>query len=551
MAFDPTSNNRQYRFYFKIELNSVTLYLSNEHFTLSDGTAVDGRIINAAPLVRRAGPIQDPRLELPRLSIDVDNGEEPDGTRFQDYFDLYSWATRAVTLYIGYGATAGDYTAIFTGVTQFPAGVEWDDELCTIRMVDNRAADARTLPAGTYTTTVYANMEALYLNTPIPIVYGDWQTTAANGERVPCVQIDSTAGTGGKFKIATHALKSIEKVWLNNADITANCTLDAANGEFTITTGTYTSGTDTVEANVQGATDDGTTSGTLLQTAPDVFDDLLQTYLGVPAANIDSTALTAWANELTANDYVRRVINTETSSDTLIAELLTDAFADLDLEDGKYAPRYRVVSVGGGLTTYRAEDITTDGAGRKAFEVQQDPEYIFVNELIAVYNRRATTGSYAGRYTTEDSGSITDVGLRQRRQLNLSWLYLQTGAEARAEKELYTFGAIPEVISVSLTPAASELTPTDQLRIAYNKYPETATGGAPFQVRDISLDPNTLAVSLTAWSMVRLLRRQWTGPSANNWATATATEQEEQGFWTNDDGEADPGDSASVGSIWQ
>lgn len=540
MAFDPTSGDREYRFYFKIELTGRTLYLSNEYFTLSDGTAINGIVVSLSPLLRRAGSILDPRLELPRLTLDLDNGYQADGSRFQDYLDLYTWANRPATLYIGQGTTAANFVAVFAGITQFPGGVEYDDETCTVRLADARGSDGRTLPAGSYTKTLYANMEDLYVNTPIPLVYGDWRTTAANGETVPCVQIDSTAGTGGTFKIAAHALKEIEVVYLNGADITANCTLDAANGQFTITTGTYTSGTDTVTANVQGATDDGTTGGTLLQTAPAVLNDLLQTHLSVSAANIDSTALTAWAGELTAPDYVRRVINSETISDTLIAELLSDGFADLALIDGKYTPKYRVVAVGAALATYRAEDILTNTNAVKIFEVSLDPEYIYANAVLATYNRKPTTGGYVGRYTAEDAGAVADVGSRVRRSLTFNWLYVQAGAEGRADKELYTFGIVPEVVEVELGPTASQLTPTDQFRLVYSKYAETAVGGQPFQARDISLDPNTLAVRVTAWSMIRLVPHLWTAAGADNWEAADATEKANQGFWTSDDGEAGP-----------
>lgn len=588
MAFDPTGSNREYRYYFKIELTGLTLYYSDEYFVLSDGTAVDGRITNVSPLTRRAGPILDPRVEPPRMQLDLDNGETTAGeTRIQDLFDLYTWALRPVTLYIGQGTTAGNFEAVFTGVVQFPAGITYNDEMATVRVVDARAADARTLPAGTYTKTLYANMEDLYVNTPIPLVYGDWLSSVAGGETVPCVQIDSTAGTGGKFKIASHALKQIEKVWLNGVDITGNCTLDAANGEFTISsTSTYTSGVDTVEANVQGATDDGTTGGALLQSAPDVLQDLLETHLGVATANIDTTAFAAWEAELTANDYVRRVLNSELSSDTYIAELLSDGFADLTIEGGKYTPQYRVVAVGASLPSYRSEDILTQGDNVKSFEVSLDPEHLYVNDLVAQYRLKATTGGYAARYAAEDSGQIVDLGGRVRRSLTMNWLYLQTGAEARADKELYTFGQTPEVIEVELSPVASQFAPADQFRLVYSKYPETAVGGTPFQVRDVSLDPNTLAVRLTAWSMVRLTPHQWTGPSANNWEDATAAEKLTQGFWTSEEGqagpqyywtestapiytaasayeqanqgfwtdaagEADPGDPSSAGTVWQ
>ena len=485
------------------------------------------------------------------------------------------------------GSTATDFDEVFTGTVLHPAGTSFDDTAATVSIVDARATDAKVLPAAVYTTAIYANMEASQVNAPIPIVFGDWQTTAANGETVPCVQIDSTAGTGGKFKIAGHTLKSIEAVYLNGSDITGNCTLDPANGEFTISsTSTYTSGTDIVTANVQGATDDGTTSGTLLQTAPDVLEDILKTHLSVSAGNIDSSAFTAWGAQLSSNDYVRRVINIEAESDILIADLLSDGFADLTIEAGKYTPKYRVASIGASLVSYREADLLNDADRVKRFLVEHDPQQIYTNEVVANYNYAPTGAAYAGRYSTNDTGAIADIGSTVRRSLGLSWLYLQTGAEARADKELYTFSQTPEVIELDLGPAASTLAPADQFRLVYSKYPETPVGGTPFQVRDISLNPIDLSVRLTAWSMVQLTPQVWTAGGANDWENATAAEKEEQGFWTSDDGEAgpqyywadtsapaytaasayeqanqaywtdgageaDPGDSGSAGSVWK
>lgn len=587
MAFDPTSSNREYRFYLKIELTGLTLYVSNDGFYLSDGTVIDGLVTGISPLSRSAGDILDPRLTLPRLNVQLDNRPNPNGIRLQDYFDLYTWANRTVTLYIGQGTTTTDFDAVFIGKVLHPAGTSFDDRAASVSIVDARASDAKVLPASVYTVATYANMEASKVNAPIPLVYGDWRTTAANGETVPCVQIDSTAGTGGKFKIANHALKQIEAVYLNGSDITGNCTLDAANGEFTISsTSTYTSGTDTVTANVQGATDDGTTGGTLLQTAPDVLEDILSTHLSVAAGNIDSTAFTAWAGELNANDYVRRVIDAEVESDVLIAELLSDGFADITIEGGKYTPKYRVVSVGASLPSYREADLLNDTDRVKRFLVEHDPQQIYTNEVVARYNYNPISAAYVARYSTSDTGAIADLGATSRRSMAMSWLYIQAGAEARAEKELYTFGQTPEVVEIDLNPAASTLAPTDQFRLVYSKYPETPVGGTPFQVRDISLNPVDLSVRLTAWSMVQLTPQLWTAGGANDWENASTTEKEEQGFWTSDDGEAgpqyywadatapiytaasayeqanqgfwtdaageaDPGDSGSAGSVWK
>jgi len=542
MAFDSSQTQASWHILMEVALDGGTVYYAETDLAMSNGVAYEGRISSIPALLLSTGQILDPRLVSPSLTVTLRDADHS----VRDSTDSEEWGNRTVTIKAGQGTTIGDYETVFTGVVRFPGGISWDATSLRVSVDDLRSKDAKALPANRLDPATYANMEAKSQYKAIPLVYGDFRTTAGGGETVPCYCIDTTAGTGGKFKIADHALKEIEAVYLNGSAITGNCTMDAANGEFTISsTSTYTPATDNVTANVQGATSDGTTSGTLLQSLPDILDDLLQTHLGVAAGNIDSAAFTAWEAELGTDDYGRRWIGTETSSDDLIRDILVEGFADITIEDGQYQPSYRIVDPTSGATTFTSANIRERGDATKDFTVQRDPERIFCNEVVADYRYDPSGSDFTATYTTSDSGSIADLGTTKRRRLQMRWLYVSAGAEARASRELYLFSTEPEIANMRLDPEALTFGPTDQFLLEHDKY-----DGTTFQMRTVSLDLLRKEVTAACWNVLRLSPGRWTDSSAPSWGSATVAQRAEQGFWTDDSGEASPGDSTSVGSVW-
>ena len=542
MAFTGTSSTDNWHVLVEVALDGGTVKYADDDLAMDDGSTYDGRVMSIPVLRLSGGALLDPRMVSPALSIGLEDADRV----VRNSTDAEEWGNRAVTIKIGQGTTIADYEIVFSGVVRFPGGVSWDATSLQFAVDDIRSKDAKTLPATRLDPATYANMDTLSYYKPIPLVYGDWQTTAGGGETIPAYQIDSTAGTGGKFKVAAHALKSIEVVYLNGADITSNCTLDAANGEFTISsTSTFTSGTDTVTVNCQGATDDGLTSGTLLQTLPAIMDDLLQTHMSVAAGNIDATALAAWAAELGTADYGRRWIGTEVSSDDLIRDLLVDGFADITIEAGKYKPVYRVVNVSAGSPVWGSANIRERSDSSKDFIVQRDPELIFANEVVADYRYAPTTGRFGVTYTKQDTASIANLGTTKRRRLTFNWLYVTLGGETRGNREAYLFSTEPEVPTIGLDPEALTKGPTDQFTLTHDKFDAT-----PMQIRTISLDLLKKRVTAVCWNMNRLTPGRWSSASAPAWSSASNTQRQEQGFWTDANGRADAADANSTRSIW-
>lgn len=546
MAYDPTSLT-QY-FGVDIELDGLTLHLSNQEIVLDDDTVYAAQLKSVSPLARSAGALQDPRVVLPSMTLTADNKEDPQtGVRFQDYLTDYEWANAQITVRVGSSLAAADWSSIFVGRAKFPGGISSDNLTCTVRVNDARAKDGRNLPASIFTLATYANMETKSIGLPIPLVYGDWYTTAGNGEQLPCYQIDSTVGTGGRFKISSRELKSIEAVYLNGASV--SFTADLNNGQFTLNVA-YVPATDVVTCNCRGATSDLTSAGTLLQSGPDVLYDLLLNELDVAAGNIDSTAFSTWEGNLAASDYVRRWIGGEIiHSDTLIAELLNECFADMRIEAAKYYPTYRVVAASTSVTLRDADLLSQGGnSAIKHFAVHESPEDIYCNEVLADYSYDPANDTYNERYLVEDAAAVVRVGQRVRRTMTFNWLYLAGGAEDRAGREVYVFSSNVRMVDLGVDASAVTYGPASQFRLVYDRFVEVNDLGNPFQVRDIEVDPMTRRVTLTAWDMLTLFSGTWTEDDTVTWLTATAEQRSTKGFWADASGYADTSGSPDAAS---
>jgi hypothetical protein len=292
----------------------------------------------------------------------------------------------------------------------------------------------------------------------------------------------------------------------------------------------YDETTDTVTANIQGATHNGTSGGTLLESLPDIVQDILETHLSVDSGDLDSAAFATWETNL-GTTKARRHIAAERSSNALITDALIEGFADLIILDGKYTPRYRIAGLTG-LDSYRDFDMTSRRDGVKNFSVARDPERITLNQVVANYRYDPVNLKYAGRFDQNADAAIALVGTTRRRRMRYEWLYVDADAEIRAERELFTFSAELEMLTVGIGPRALTKVPTDQFRLTYNKYTDSTGFGVPFMIRDIGIDFNQMRATIRAWNVLTLSPGRWTASTAPTWGSSTLTQREEHGFWT-------------------
>lgn len=548
MALNLDSSIQNWRVLVEIQLDGLTVRRAQDYLVQSDGTVWEKGLVSTSPLRMSAGRMLDPQIVTSSMAIELDNVDNV----ITDLMDDYEWGSRLVLVYVGQGTAAADYAEVWRGRVRISGGIEYDDVICRIDLMDVRGADAQVLPPNKLFPSDYPNIEDKSKYLPIPIIYGDWSSGVAGGERVPSYCVDTTAGVAGRFKLAAHELKQIEKVFLNSVDITTDCTMDLANAEFTITGAqVYAPLTDTVSANVQGATDDGTSSGTLLQTLPEIADDLLQTWLGVDAADIDATQFAVWAADLTTSDYGRRWIGSEISSNTLMSEIAVDGLIDWLINDGQYYPVPRLVSMGT-FDTYRSPDILSGADQVKMFRVSKDPEEIYLNQIKTRYAYDPVADTWT-QYTKDDDAAIAQIGARKRRRVDLNWLYLQAGAEARGQRELYFYSTELEMLQATFGPRALTKSPTDLFRMVYSKFTEQGGVGHPFQVRDITPHFTAMKAEVSAWNVANLVPARWTADTIPTWLLSSAAERRENGYWTDASGYADttsPPDDTSQRSRW-
>ena len=123
MAFDQTSSIQDWRQLVEIALTGKTLYYARDPVTFTDGTVYDGRLLSMSSMSLTAGQLLDPRVTMPSLTLSLDNSDNG----ISDLMETYEWSNKSVTVKIGQGTTAADYTTVFIGTILFPGGIQFDD----------------------------------------------------------------------------------------------------------------------------------------------------------------------------------------------------------------------------------------------------------------------------------------------------------------------------------------------------------------------------------------------------------------------------------------
>jgi hypothetical protein len=552
MAINLTGATDSWRTLVEIALTGKTVYLSNVGFVSDAGTVYEDKLLAVSPLRMFAGSLLSPQVVTANMTITINNAQDPvDSAQISDLLDTYEWANKAVTVKIGQGTdVASDYATVFSGVTKLSGGIVFDDEEMVVQIEDSREKDALPLPTTRFNTTDHPNVEPKSDGKIQPLVYGDFKSTATGAVKVPCHQIDSTVNTGGKFQFNSVASKELEAVYKNGAAATIANT-DLTNSTFELAE-SYTQGTDVVTCHMRGATDDGTSSGTLLENIALICKDILSTHLSIAGGNIDSSAFTTWQGKLSAADDARRVLDTEQSSNAVINSLLSDGFADMVLVAGKYTPLHRIITGLSSLDTFREGDIIGNAAGVKQFTVRRDPDGIYLNQVVADYRYDPIDKEYDKTYEGNNTAEQTAKGSTVRRRLSLSWIYEDNGAETRAQRELYSYGTEVEMVETTLGPRAMQKKATDLVSLVYGKFTEAAA--TPFFLRDVLLNFGNMTAKVTkAWNALQLTAGTWTATDASTWLLSTTAQRNVNGFWCDTSGYADSSgtpDEASKGYVW-
>jgi len=183
----------------------------------------------------------------------------------------YIWTNRRVLIKLGgEDLPYSEYCLYFVGrISDYYVS----DEEIIFSVKDIRVGTFAQLPINHYWKSTYPDMYDEDEGKAIPLFYGEKTNI------IPTC-IDSTAGGGGKWKIAdSRKIKSIDEVRWNGEVITptVDYTIDLNNAEFTLNMSFHPEEGDYLEVDAKGFVANG---DVLLKKGGEIAEDILKTYLG-------------------------------------------------------------------------------------------------------------------------------------------------------------------------------------------------------------------------------------------------------------------------------
>ena len=543
MSFSASGKSGEYHHLVEFVLDSTTLRYADEGLSIQSGRTTgayyQGRLSSGGTLSRSLGTFLEPKETVSTFEVVLDN---QDGA-IQNLIRTHTFANRKVRVFLGEGKVKANYSEMFTGHVAHPNGIRWDEDRARITVVDQRLKHRKSLPNGTYTALSYPNLEQKYVNTKIPIIYGDWGITTGGGMEVPAVCISMTA-TNKRFKLAGHGIKGIQRVRKNAVALTmgtqvVNVSLSTAT--FQLSGVTYSATDDVLACNLAGIK---TINGTLITRPADVFRHLMTAWVGLTATDLNVTAL----NDLNiANDLdgtkVRRVVNTSTSTETLVQELLAESNAEMRFVGGKYAPKYRGMTLDTNRTAFRDVDILLeDEDTEKAhFEAENDPDRYYANKITARYQFDPLNNRYNGFYARQVTLAVQDVSSVVERGVDYNWRYDDDEVSSQVNRDLIQYTSEPVNIRFLAGPRALLKNLADQIDITFNVF-----SNSPIQIRRLDTSLGEMTTRVSGFSLLNFRMGRWTSDAAPAWGTASDAEKEVQGFWSLDSGYVATGDASSL-----
>ncbi|MDP1570335.1 MAG: hypothetical protein Q8L86_10050 [Vicinamibacterales bacterium] len=358
---------------------------------------------------------------------------------------------------------------------------------------------------------------------------------------------------------AFQTLFAVHQAWAVNRQTGARTTLSAGTDytvdltacTLTVVNATYAHATHLIEVDVTGKPDG---SGSYLQTFADIVQDLLTTFAGVRAADIDTASIAA------ANTAAPEEMSVWLKNRRSLASILSTA------EDGFPALES---AIGGSVMqtpdgTWRVDiwdpgfDPTSVPTFRQSEFAQFSPEPVLQSIFSAVhvyYGYNHATGEWrvtqASSARTEYLNDVADV------LQVFTFLRGDLDADRLAAQVLFVAGGIQMSVDVEETGARLAVhSVRDKLLVNYAPAPVIggALSSALFEVVELrrSFEP-TLRVTARLGNVRGIggTIGRWVDDLAPDWDDATDEERAVSGFWTDDSDLPDPGDPLSAGgSRW-
>ncbi len=510
MAFDPTATTIDgFHVLCEISLTGKTLRFADDHLSMSDNNFYDGRLKSGevrakfASLLESKQKIEDFNITLDNRDLGLDNDVAG-----------YEWGNKAVVVKVGFGRDLTNYDTVWQGLTRYPKTMSHGDREIKLRCVSNMSRDYRTLPINKLWVSNYPNLESGLEGTPIPIVYGNFDST----HTCPAYCIDTAFGgaTKKQFIIADHQINDITQVYVDGLPI-AHGDEDLANAKFSLTNAQYTENVNVCTVDVEG-TEEG---AGIMENPGDILEDLLTTWCGAAGGDLDAAVFASLVTD-TADLTLRRWIGVETSANILVGEILLECGIDMSMRSGKYYPVLFVPDIDAASDEFTDLDIV-----QGSFSATYDPENVTCNRLKGKFGLNPSGGEYTDEDMVENVDNQTAVGQVVSRTIYYEWLYDTTEVAAVIARHMMRVGNSPEVITLELKHRAALKNLGDQIKLTYGRFSSEYV-----QIREIVRNFTKLRYKVSLWALATGFGiGAWTSDAAPNEGAATPAELAALGFW--------------------
>lgn len=460
---------------------------------------------------------------------------------FDQIAKKFIWHNKTVKIL--FGGDALPYSEYVTLFTVLIVDLTFTKQKLSIGLRSNSYDLLGNLPTNDYWTTDYANLQSSAEGKPIPLGYGTF-----SGDMAPSVTCINTAygASTYQFKICDTTywpIKSITQVYVNYGAGAGWQTIAHANEDlnaatFTITSASFVVGTSQIKVAFEGYHD----SGTLIEGAPEIVEDILIKWCGYSSADLNAASFTT--SEGLSDVSLAVWIDSSQTALSVIEKICKSDLAFFD-EDADGLLRYRTwePTVSGTLPVLNSLDILNDSIPEIVddsnvlyWKVKVGYAYDYVSEL-SLYAEASSTES---RYKYNKTEILTYE------------TYLRTEAQASilaARLNWITRNPSP-TLSILLKASQINKLLGDKLKITLARAPNATAGGYAERVfeiisKELSCFPEILTVTGRDLMEFGNDVGWWMADSAPAWAAATTQERDDSGFWADDDGYIVTGDETT------
>lgn len=451
--------------------------------------------------------------------------------------------------YAGLTLNRSDYQPIATMLVEDVAPTE---ESCTFFLLPLRRLTELELPITPIFEGTYPNLGNGVRGTKKWIGYGRAILNPDLTDTLTNQGVYTIADAAYQTLFAINSVWAIEKttgVWTLLTPI-VHYTQDLVACTVTITSALYPNDDYDIAVDVSGKPDE---AGSYLKKYGEILQDILTSILGVAAADIDAAAFAQLALEADAEIAVwtkdtRSLASILSSSEPELPSMGRSVMATIQQTSaGQWTAKVWDPSVDMISTTLRKEDLAR-------FEAK--PKLKTIYAAVRVYYGFDHARQQWSFVEASDPTITYKTGSRDRLEL---FTYLTTESNARTIAQRYMLLAASVTIEAEFEERGAllaQMNAGDKVYVTYSPAPTASRAyvSQPFEILDLVV---RYAPKVTVTGVLGDLRGlggrigKWMGSTAPDWATATAAERLQSGFWSDSNGFVDPLDNGSLNrSIW-